>query len=421
MRGLLLLAMEDFCDSHIGAGSWTQVVELSGLPMVDELVPEQDYPDSHWQALFDAASQLAQQPVTVLQQAFGHHISTGLLEMAINMRVVPEEWTTFDILEHLESILVTVFQWNWPGAAPPDLRTLRISHGEMALVYLSTRRLCHMIRGIITGLSQYFGESFEIHEPVCQFQGAPLCRFAILLDDPELRRYIDLQREFDIIRQRKDPLTLFNQFKGVPMAASATVVGCNKDQVMVKVAPDHLMAMKLEGCTFISVLHLPVGLYAEVGKVDMQKGVALLRKVRLADGYLGRRRSPRVAPPKPLAARLEIEDRSFSARITNISMGGASLILPPDSAIDHHLLFHPVALVFSLPLQWLEIGDTLELGPQDTHLAGNLLYVDVQQKFLKTRVIFASVAEYEQTLLQHYLQERYQEVLPELQRFMTPT
>ncbi|MBF0124133.1 MAG: heme NO-binding domain-containing protein [Magnetococcales bacterium] len=417
MRGLLLLAMEDFCESYIGVGSWAEVVALSGVSMPSELTPEQDYPDSDWHALFEAVSRLAQKPVTVLQEAFGHHISVGLLEMAINMRVVPEEWTTFDVLEHLESILVTVFRWNWPDAVHPDLRTLRISHGELALVYLSQRRLCHMIRGIVTGLSQFFAEPVEIHEPVCQLQGALLCRFAILSDDPELRRYIDIQREFDVIRQRKDPLTLFNQFKGVPMAASATVVGCNSDQVMVWVARDHLIAMKLEGCTFVSVLHLPVGLYAEVDKVDVQKGVAVLKQVRLADGYLGRRRSPRVMPPEPIKAQLEIEGRSFPARISNLSLGGASLILAPNSTIDHQMLFHTVALAFSLPLQWLEIGDTVELGPQDIHLSGNLLYIDQQPKILKTRVIFAGVAEYEQTLLQHYLQERYQEVLPELQRF----
>ncbi|MBF0426075.1 MAG: heme NO-binding domain-containing protein [Magnetococcales bacterium] len=414
MLGIIFLAMEDFLETSIGAGAWARAQSIA---MVDnkEYVPEVDYPDQEAMTLLRAAAHLLESDPDTTLERMGRHIGSGLVEMGVSMGLVESHWTTMDILENLPLILQGAVESQNPNVAPPAIRTLRLRHGETAIVYYSQRRLCSLMRGIIQGVGDYFDEPIVQKEHLCMKSGSLLCRSSVTFNDPMLMHFVDVPREFEICRQRGDEISFFNQFKGVPLTGKGKVEGFSENEALVRVMPAQLQAMHLEGRTFLSMPHLPIGLVAHVRDVYPHLGVVRLFRISLAEGYFGHRVFNRVAPAEPVTTRFVLGGREYAARLLNLSAGGGSFSLPLAAAVDELSLFDPVWVSFVLPLKWFSQGDTLELGPQELEVWGNLLNVQVRDQERLVRVVFNDLTHRDLAVINEFLKSRQQEVLPEIQ------
>ncbi|MBF0127303.1 MAG: heme NO-binding domain-containing protein [Magnetococcales bacterium] len=417
MHGIIFLALEDFLEARLGEEVWPRALQLAHLED-QQFDPDRYYPDETAGELFVVAAQLLQLPLVKTLELFGRHMSPGLVTMGRSMGILHKEWKTLDILEHLQSHVLAPFANIESGVTPPDIRTYRLKHGEVAVAYISRRKLCHLMKGIISGLGEFFQEPIAFKEQVCMSQDAPLCRLSVYLDDPFYSRYVDIEREFGLIQSRIAEITFFNSYQGAPFSEPGLVMRYAKEDVLIQVPPMQLIAMQEERLTYISVPHLAQGLKAMVREVDLKQGFATLATIRLTDGAVGCRRSVRVMPEKPIAARMKLGKRLLRGTLLNLSTGGARILLEKESRLPEVLLFEPVLVEFSLPLKYVELGDTIELGPPVLELDGNILDVSPLMGSMAVRVVFSILARRDNMMVEQYAGVIQQAALESLQNRM---
>ncbi|MBF0347310.1 MAG: heme NO-binding domain-containing protein [Magnetococcales bacterium] len=417
MHGIIFLAFEDFLGSRLGSDSWPQVLERANLSN-SEFSPEQFYPDQSALSLFAAGAALLGLSREAMLTQFGYHLAPGLVEMGRSTGIIHEHWKTMDILEHLNSDILSSFANPNEDAQSPDIRTYRLKHGEVAIAYVSKRKLCPLLKGILRGMGEVFNEPVAFKEPVCMFNNAPLCRLSVFLDDPLMQRYVDIHREFEIIHSRIEEIRLFTQFKGIPFSGSGLVLRYNHEEVLIQTQGQQLTAMREHGLVYMSVHHLPVGLKASVKKIDMQQGTALLTSFSLTDGAVGQRCFKRVAPETIIPVHLFFEEKKYTGTVNNLSGGGVAIVLKPGQTINEMMLFVPIRLEFRVPVKWVKVGDTIELGPHDVSLDGNILDVLPHGNGQLVRIIFSPLNTYNLHLMDQYFQSRQEVVQSELEALM---
>ncbi|WP_455219934.1 heme NO-binding domain-containing protein, partial [Kaarinaea lacus] len=62
-----------------------------------------------------------------------------------------------------------------PLRKPPKIVAHRETNDLLVLRYQSHRKMCHVVKGVIRGLGERYGESFYIEETQCMHDGANEC------------------------------------------------------------------------------------------------------------------------------------------------------------------------------------------------------------------------------------------------------
>ena len=412
MNGLIFLALDDFIESRRGKGSWSKAMSAVGL-QEQEFDPEHFYPDQVADNLFNEVAKQLGLPLPETLEQFGRHLSAGLVEMGRHMGLVQKSWTTIDILEHLHSSILSAFANQDEGVLAPDIRTYRLKHSEVAVAYVSKRKLCHLLKGIVLGMGDFFNEPIAFKEQICMLHNsAPLCRLSVFIDDPNMVRYVDIEREFEIVHSRIEELTFYNQFGGLPFSHPGLVLQFNETEVMVQAPREQLVAMEDDGKTYVGVSHLPIGLQAIVKNVQLDQGFATLHDFMLTNGALGQRCYKRVQPKERFSIDIEVNGKFRKGKVVNISGGGVKIGLRKHVHLDETLLFVQVTLTFALPLKWAKKGDTIELGPHDFTLDGNILDIYEENEERVVRIVFMPLNSHDLFLMDQYYQRYMEEVRP---------
>ncbi|MEO5349049.1 MAG: heme NO-binding domain-containing protein [Magnetococcus sp. YQC-3] len=414
MHGIIFLALEDFLESHGGAGSWSNAMREANL--VEQIFsPDHFYPDEGADDLFTASAKLLNLSRSQTLEKLGRHMSPGLLDMGHSMGLVQKEWRTLDILEHLSTHILAAFSNPAAGMTPPDIRTYRLKHAEVSVAYVSDRKLCALFKGIVQGMGECFNEPIRIEERVCMLENAHLCRMAIFLDDPELKNYVDIKREFQTVHSRIQEIRFFNQFAGVPVVNQGLVLQYGKESVLVQIHPESLLAMRDEQITYLSLPHLHLGLKASVETVDFNQGTVTLRQIVATDGPIGRRVTARVHPTKPLPMECRVNMQTVRGWVDNLSEGGLCMLLPTSPLLDQTMIFTPIKLRFTLPLKASE--ESAETPPKIL-LDGNILNIDEKEGRQIVRIVFQPLSVKDAALVQKFNQEREQQSFQQLRTLL---
>lgn len=401
MHGMIFLALEDFLEARLGEGVWPHALKAAKLED-QQFDPDRYYPDQAINNLLIVAAKLLKLSPNQTLELFGQHMSPGLVTMGRSMGIVRKEWKTLDILEHLQANILAPFANLEAGVAPPDIRTYRLKHGEVAIAYISQRKLCYLMKGIIRGLGKFFQEPIAFKEQICMSQDAPLCRMSVYLDDPFFLRYVEIEREFGLIQSRISEITFYNSYMGVPVSELGLVMRYSKEDVLIQAPPAQLFAMREERQTYISVPHLSQGLKALIRNVDMVNGFASLGNIRLTDGAVGCRRSQRIMPEKSIPITMKLGKRTFRGIVLNVSQGGTRILLEKGSRLPEVLLFEPIMVDFALPLKYIELEDTILLGPLQMHLDGNILDVSPLDGSMSIRIVFTTLDSRNSSMVDQY-------------------
>lgn len=405
MHGIIFLAFEDFLTSRLGGDAWGQALAKAGQDN-SEFSPEQLYPDDHAMALFAAGAEMMHLSKNAMLFSFGNHLAPGLVEMGRSTGIVAEHWKTMDILEHLNSEIHSSFASFQGASQVPDIRTYRLKHNEVAIAYVSKRRLCPLLKGILQGMAEIFHEPVVFKEPVCMLNHGPLCRLSVIINDPLMQRYVDVEREFAMVYSRIEEIKLFTQYKGIPIAGSGLVLRFSHDDVLIQTQELELVAMRESGEVFMALPHLPVGLKANVKQCDLAQGSALLSSFFLTDGAIGQRHFKRVVPDVNIPVQLTFDDKTLKGIAHNLSGGGIAVDLKRGQELDEMMLFVPVRVSFRIPLKWVKIGDTIELGPHDISVDANVLDVQPLASGQRVRIIFSPMNTHNLIVLEQYFKSR---------------
>ena len=172
MTGIIFNLLEDAVTRRFGAGAWAQMlatVDVGGY------LPFDQYPDDELFRLLGALPVAPEMSADERLRWFGR-AAVPLLAERYPLIFAPHQ--------SAESFLLTLNAILHPGGQPPadveagplDLEVLEVDPpGGLVLGYRSTRRLCALAEGFVTGTADYYGEEVLIQQPRCMHHGEERC------------------------------------------------------------------------------------------------------------------------------------------------------------------------------------------------------------------------------------------------------
>jgi hypothetical protein len=172
MHGIIFSELRKFVVSNHDDATWGALLQNAGLGG-RSYMPLLTYPDEEVVSIVRTASEMTSTPVPVLLEGFGHFIAPGLMNMYRSL--LKPGWRALDVIEHAEGTIHRVVRMRNAGAEPPYLEAVRLSPGEVQILYTSQRRLCHVAKGIARGIADHFGERVQVSEGTCMHRGDARC------------------------------------------------------------------------------------------------------------------------------------------------------------------------------------------------------------------------------------------------------
>ena len=175
MHGVIFTSLRDYLTSEHGADVAQDV--LAGQPI---FLLSESYDDAILAQLVDKAATATGRKPDEIVHAFG--VFTALTTFT---RLYP---AFFAISQSSREFLLTVetrihelVRATIPHAAPPQLRVEEHGPEGVRIVYSSPRRLCLLLRGLVEGTANHYGETAAIDEITCMNRGDASCTFEITL------------------------------------------------------------------------------------------------------------------------------------------------------------------------------------------------------------------------------------------------
>lgn len=172
MHGLIFTGFRQY--------TWTNVADhaeaiWAGLP---HYTMTEAYPDEAFTALVSrttAATGMTQREVLV---DFGRF--TGFWVFRV-MRgdYYKESPGTRAFLLDVEARIHETVRASTPDASPPRLHVMPLGDVGVSISYTSERRLCALLEGLVHGVADYYGERFDVEQPLCMHRGDAACSFVV--------------------------------------------------------------------------------------------------------------------------------------------------------------------------------------------------------------------------------------------------
>ncbi len=408
MHGFVFLKLKDYAEHECGIG-WDSLVSDAGLE-VGEHAFDQSYEDQDFDRLVTALAGKAGRPEAYVLESFGVFFTPELFEIARFMDLVQEDWGTLDLLENLKSSVHGALQAADPLFDPPRLEAVRMKDDEVLVFYHSPRKLCALLRGIIKGAADHYGETIGIKDDRCVENGDSCCQLTVSLQAARGKKGSALKA---LGKLKNQPLQAFNIYKGVPVTGSATLSGVSGDTVTLGVSRYQAISMKLSGETFLQSPAFHKDVRAVVKSVNTSKGEAKLHHFSFIDSEIGKRQLVRVSPEEPTGAHLRFKDRDIEAEVANLSLEGMAIRLPEKIEINETLDFNP-RVSFSLPVR----KTAGESSVEELELCGTVcgVYEDKSKHFL--RLYFGETGPQVMSLIRRYIAQRQMEIVREFHYYI---
>lgn len=171
MTGIIFNLLEEAVVRRYGPAAWQKMLSHVGS---GGYLPFDRYPDEDLFALLEA---LPVDPETTSPDRLRWFGRSAVPLLA-------ERYPTIFRPHHsAESFLLTLNDILHPGGPPAgavggplDLEVLESDPGAgLVLGYRSTRRLCALAEGFVTGTAEYYGERVVIRQPRCMLEGEERC------------------------------------------------------------------------------------------------------------------------------------------------------------------------------------------------------------------------------------------------------
>jgi hypothetical protein len=408
MHGFVFLKLKDYAEHECGIG-WDSLVTDAGLE-AGEHAFDRSYEDQDFDRLVTALAGKAGRPEAYVLESFGMFLTPELFEIARFMDLVQEDWGTLDLLEHLKRAVHGTLHSADPLFEPPPLEAVRTKDDEILVFYHSPRKLCPLLKGIIKGAADHYGETIGVKDDRCVENGDSGCQLTVTLQAAKGKKASALKA---LGKLKNQPLQAFNIYKGVPVTGSATLSGVSGDTVTLNVSRYQAIAMKIAGETFLQSPAFSKDIRAVVKSVNTSKGEAKLHHFTYIDSEIGKRQLVRVSPESPVEAVLRFKDREFEVELANLSLEGVAVRLPEAIEINEHLDFNP-RVSFRLPVR-KSAGET---SVEELELAGTVcgVYEDKSKHFL--RMYFGETGPQLMSLIRRYIAQRQMEIVREFHYYI---
>jgi hypothetical protein len=159
MHGIIFQQLQQYVIKNYGSSGWISLLAEAGLGG-KVFMPTQVYPDSEVVAIVTKASEVTKTPVPAILESFGEFIAPSLLK--IYSSSLNKDWSTIDLLEHVENTIHKAVRFADKSADPPELTCLRISKQVVSIQYSSHRKMIDVGIGIIKAVAKTKNEKVDI-------------------------------------------------------------------------------------------------------------------------------------------------------------------------------------------------------------------------------------------------------------------
>jgi|SRR5687768_1815838 len=167
MHGFIFIEFEKFALTKVTYKVWDEILLENHLQ--DRLYsPVSLYPDSELVSLLTSLSTRTHLSAPVLLEQYGTFLVPDL--MKVYRAFINPEWRTLEMLENAERSIHVAVRKSTEGAAPPILDVRRVSHNELEIHYISSRKMVELGVGIIKGIANEYGESDNIEVELEKFE-----------------------------------------------------------------------------------------------------------------------------------------------------------------------------------------------------------------------------------------------------------
>jgi predicted hydrocarbon binding protein len=172
MHGTVLFHLHRYAERTWGQDAWSQLFAKAGLAE-KSYSPVGVHPDEDMVALVNAAAELTGLAAIEILTRFGEYLAPELV--AIYPSLIDSDWRTLDLIANAEQVIHEAVRAQKPESSPPILRAQMVNPHEVHLVYASPRMMCSLLKGIVKGVSNHYGENIRVIEESCMLEGSPFC------------------------------------------------------------------------------------------------------------------------------------------------------------------------------------------------------------------------------------------------------
>ncbi len=187
MKGVINKGIQEMLEKKYGQATWIDVKERAGCDEQFFLLSH-NYPDETTFALTRAAAEVLDLPLDTLLVEFGRYWVRN---------TAPKYYPTYfslagqsprDVFHNLNRIHQQVTM-DISGATPPKFQIEEQEDGKMTIRYESRRAFCAVLRGLILGVGEHYGQDLVIEETSCIHRGDPACvvEVAVPCGEPSTR------------------------------------------------------------------------------------------------------------------------------------------------------------------------------------------------------------------------------------------
>lgn len=174
MYGVIFDFLRDYViERHGGEDTWRTLLKANGYGY-KIFFPVTEYPDEELVALAQTASQALDTPLPAVLEDFGSYVGNKLMTF-YHMYTRDDEWKTFDVIENAGGCIHQAVHKHNPLRKPPKIIAHRETDDLLVLRYQSQRQMCDVVKGIVRGLGERYGERFLIKETQCMHDGDREC------------------------------------------------------------------------------------------------------------------------------------------------------------------------------------------------------------------------------------------------------
>ncbi|WP_435349484.1 heme NO-binding domain-containing protein [Haloarchaeobius sp. HRN-SO-5] len=176
MHGIVLKGLKDHIKERYGTDTWGAVNERANTSR-GLYIPLEEYPDTEAYAIVSALARETGADPATLKRRFGRQFASTLLETYD--AYCRHERTGLDLLTSVDDHLATALpghvgevQWRW-------VSTARLDQDRVVLAYHSEYPLCSVVRGLVDGVGDAFGEEYRLSRRRCREEGGSHCELVV--------------------------------------------------------------------------------------------------------------------------------------------------------------------------------------------------------------------------------------------------
>lgn len=175
MKGMIFNLLENFIIDNFGDDVFEDILDASTLITQEPFVNAGLYPDQDFLELVSQACSKLNISPEIASRKFGEYCFPRLAKMHANF--IDKASSAREFIESVDGVVHVEVLKLYPGVDLPKFDYDDNNDNTLNIKYISKRKLCFFMEGLLIGCATYFGEKIEYKQLKCYHKGDDHCLF----------------------------------------------------------------------------------------------------------------------------------------------------------------------------------------------------------------------------------------------------